>query len=59
MYSSPLPPVPALDKRSQSIQQSDNYYEDGHLYDKPVSAMVNRGNHPWYMDDYLDFYLII
>ncbi|XP_026740010.1 dedicator of cytokinesis protein 3 isoform X2 [Trichoplusia ni] len=37
IVNTPLPPVPALDKRSQSIQQSDNYYEDGHLYDKPLS----------------------
>nr|XP_049702940.1 dedicator of cytokinesis protein 3 isoform X2 [Helicoverpa armigera] len=37
IVNTPLPPVPALDKRSQSIQQSDNYYDDGHLYDKPLS----------------------
>lgn len=37
--STPLPPVPALDKRSQSIQQGDNYYDDGHLYDKPVTTI--------------------
>ncbi|XP_037298897.1 dedicator of cytokinesis protein 3 isoform X2 [Manduca sexta] len=37
IVNTPLPPVPALDKRSQSIQQNDNYYEDGHLYDKPLS----------------------
>ncbi|XP_045534421.1 dedicator of cytokinesis protein 3 [Papilio machaon] len=39
IVNTPLPPVPALDKRSQSIQQSDNYYEDGHLYNKPIYTL--------------------
>ncbi|KAJ0179753.1 hypothetical protein K1T71_004344 [Dendrolimus kikuchii] len=37
IVNTPLPPVPALEKRSQSIQQTENYYEAGHLYDKPIS----------------------
>ncbi|XP_063821052.1 dedicator of cytokinesis protein 4 [Ostrinia nubilalis] len=39
IVNTPLPPVPNLDKRSQSIQQSDNYYEDGHLYNKPIYSL--------------------
>ncbi|CAH2075479.1 unnamed protein product, partial [Iphiclides podalirius] len=39
IVNTPLPPVPALDKRSQSIQQSDNYYEEGHLYNKPIYTL--------------------
>ncbi|XP_045446102.1 dedicator of cytokinesis protein 3 [Melitaea cinxia] len=39
IVNTPLPPVPALDKRSHSIQQSDNYYEDGHLYNKPIYSL--------------------
>ncbi|KAM3961593.1 LOW QUALITY PROTEIN: dedicator of cytokinesis protein 3-like [Aphomia sociella] len=39
IVNTPLPPVPSLDKRSQSIQQSDNYYEDGHLYNKPIYSV--------------------
>nr|XP_021207510.2 dedicator of cytokinesis protein 3 isoform X1 [Bombyx mori] len=38
IVNTPLPPVPALDKRSQSIQQTENYYEEGHFYDKPLSV---------------------
>ncbi|VVC93536.1 unnamed protein product [Leptidea sinapis] len=37
--ATPLPPVPALDKRSHSIQQGDGYYEDGHLYNKPIYSL--------------------
>ncbi|CAH2107087.1 unnamed protein product [Euphydryas editha] len=39
IVNTPLPPVPALDKRSHSIQQNDNYYEDGHLYNKPIYSL--------------------
>ncbi|KAI8429141.1 hypothetical protein MSG28_007688 [Choristoneura fumiferana] len=39
IVNTPLPPVPQLDKRSQSIQQTDNYYEDGHLYNKPIYSL--------------------
>ncbi|XP_060800928.1 dedicator of cytokinesis protein 4 [Amyelois transitella] len=38
IVNTPLPPVPALDKRSQSIQQNDNFYED-HLYNKPIYSL--------------------
>ncbi|XP_041975951.1 dedicator of cytokinesis protein 4 isoform X2 [Aricia agestis] len=36
IVNTPLPPVPSLDKRSHSIQQNEGYYEDGHLYNKPI-----------------------
>ncbi|XP_047526510.1 dedicator of cytokinesis protein 3 [Vanessa atalanta] len=39
IVNTPLPPVPALDKRSHSIQQNDSYYEDGHLYNKPIYSL--------------------
>ncbi|CAG9784906.1 unnamed protein product [Diatraea saccharalis] len=39
IVNTPLPPVPSLDKRSQSIQQSESYYDDGHLYNKPIYSM--------------------
>ncbi|XP_072940797.1 dedicator of cytokinesis protein 3 [Epargyreus clarus] len=39
IVNTPLPPVPMLDKRSHSIQQNDGYYEDGHLYNKPIYSI--------------------
>ncbi|XP_032511085.2 dedicator of cytokinesis protein 3 [Danaus plexippus] len=39
IVNTPLPPVPALDKRSHSIQQNDGYYEEGHLYNKPIYSI--------------------
>ncbi|XP_045764992.1 dedicator of cytokinesis protein 3 isoform X2 [Maniola jurtina] len=39
IVNTPLPPVPALDKRSLSVQQSDGYYEEGHLYNKPIYSL--------------------
>ncbi|CAH0728920.1 unnamed protein product, partial [Brenthis ino] len=39
IVNTPLPPVPALDKRSHSVQQNDGYYEDGHLYNRPIYSL--------------------
>ncbi|CAH2992326.1 unnamed protein product [Chilo suppressalis] len=39
IVNTPLPPVPSLDKRSQSIQQNESYYDDAHLYNKPIYTM--------------------
>ncbi|XP_045514580.1 dedicator of cytokinesis protein 4 [Pieris brassicae] len=39
IVNTPLPPVPALDKRSHSIQQNDGYYDDAHFYNKPIYSI--------------------
>ncbi|KAG7299843.1 hypothetical protein JYU34_016862 [Plutella xylostella] len=39
IVNTPLPPVPGNEKRSQSIQQSDSYYDEGHLYNKPIYSI--------------------
>ncbi|XP_061710006.1 dedicator of cytokinesis protein 3 isoform X3 [Cydia pomonella] len=45
IVNTPLPPVPQMDKRSQSIQQNDNFYEDGHLYNKPIYSLEDCVEH--------------
>ncbi|KAL4718909.1 hypothetical protein ACJJTC_014403, partial [Scirpophaga incertulas] len=44
IVNTPLPPVPALDKRSQSTQQNDSYYEDAHLYNKPIYSLEDQSD---------------
>ncbi|KAI5645238.1 dock-like domain-containing protein [Phthorimaea operculella] len=39
IVNTPLPPVPMMDKRSHSTQQNDSYYEDSHLYNKPIYSV--------------------